>query len=53
MLNVLDDENEISNWKLTEQELKSINGFENVTSEDAEMIINTLVQLTLIAYECI
>lgn len=52
MFNVLDDENEVSGWKLTEKELKSISGFENITSEEAEEVINTIAQLALIAYKC-
>ena len=46
-----DDNIEMSNWKLTENELKSISGFENTTSSEAEDIINTLAQLALIAYK--
>lgn len=52
MFNVLDEENEVSKWKLTENELKSISGFENVTTEEAEEVINTIAQLALIAYKC-
>lgn len=50
MFNNVDDENEISKWKLTEKELKSIKGYENVSSEEADNIINTVVQLALLAY---
>ena len=50
MFNELDDENEVSKWKLTEKELKSLSGFENISSEEAEKIINTLAQLALITY---
>jgi len=46
-----DEENEVSAWKLTEKELKSISGFENITSKEAEDIINTIAQLALIAYK--
>lgn len=49
---MFNDENEVSNWKLTEQELKSLSGFENINSEEAEDIINTIAQLALIAYKC-
>jgi len=52
MFNVLDDENEVSKWKITEKEFKSISGFENITSEEAEEVINTIAQLALIAYKC-
>lgn len=52
MFNVLDEENEVSEWKLTEKEFKSISGFENITSEEAEEVINTIAQLALIAYKC-
>ena len=52
MFNVLDDENEVTGWKLTEKEIKSIHGFENITSEEAEEVINTIAQLALIAYKC-
>ncbi len=51
MFNLNDEENEVSKWKLSEKELKSITGFENVTSEEADEIINTLAQLALIAYK--
>ena len=44
------DENEVFEWKLTEKELKSISGFENITTAEAEDIINTIAQLALIAY---
>jgi hypothetical protein len=52
MFNILDDEHEVSEWKLTENELKSISGFENITSEEAEEVINAIAQLALIAYKC-
>ena len=52
MLNVLDDENEVSKWKLTEKEFKSISGFENITTEEAEEVINAIAQLALVAYKC-
>lgn len=52
MFNILDEENEVSKWKLTKDELKSISGFENITSEEAEEVINTIAQLALIAYKC-
>jgi hypothetical protein len=51
MFNLNDEENEVSKWKLSEKELKSITGFENITSEEADEIINTLAQLALIAYK--
>ena len=51
MFNLNDEGNEVSKWKLSEKELKSITGFENMTSEEADEIINTLAQLALIAYK--
>lgn len=51
MFNLNDEDNEVSKWKLSEKELKSITGFENITSEEADEIINTLAQLALIAYK--
>jgi len=46
------EDDEASEWKLTENEIKSISGFENITTEEAEDIINTIAQLALIAYKC-
>lgn len=52
MFNDFNNENEVSKWKLTENELKSISGFENISSEEAEEVINTIAQLALLAYKC-
>ena len=43
-------ENQTPEWSLTPDELRSQIGFENLTDVQAEQIIETLVRLTLIAY---
>ena len=50
MIYDIDDERSKSNWKLTETELKSVNGFEDITPDEAEAVIDTLVNLALITY---
>ena len=50
MFNNVEDENEISKWKLTENELRMIKGYENISSQEAENLINTIVQLAIVAY---
>jgi hypothetical protein len=50
MFNEIDDERSISNWKLTEKEIKSVAGFEDLSTEETEAVIDTLVNLALITY---
>jgi hypothetical protein len=38
------------NWSLTAQELRSYKGYENVSDEEAERVIETLVRLAVIVY---
>jgi hypothetical protein len=38
------------NWSLTAEELKSYKGYENVSDEEAERVIETLVRLAVIVY---
>lgn len=39
-----------SEWRLTIKELKECKGFEDISDEDGERVIDTLVQLCLISY---
>lgn len=39
------------NWRLTLEELREIKGFENISEEEGERIIDTVVQSALIAFE--
>lgn len=50
MYNDVEDENEISQWRLTAKELQTCKGFEDITKEQAEEVIDTLVRLAIIAY---
>ena len=50
MFNESDYENEISEWRLTVEELKSCHGFEGITEEQADEVIDSLVRLAIIAY---
>ncbi len=45
MFNVLDDENEVSGWKLIEKEIKSIEGFDNLSKEEINEVLNFLIAL--------
>ena len=40
-----------SEWRLTIDEVRSCKGFENITDYEAENIIDTLVKLSIVAYE--
>jgi hypothetical protein len=45
MFNVLDDENEVSGWELTEKEIKSVAGFDNLSKEEINAVLNFLIAL--------
>ena len=45
MFNVLNDENEVSEWKLTEKEIKTVAGFENLSEEEINAVLNFLIAL--------
>ena len=38
-------------WRMTVEELRKFEGFENISEEEAENIIDSLVQLAKVAYE--
>ena len=44
------DEDNSSNWRLTVKELRRCKGFENITDEEGEKVIDNLVQLSLISF---
>lgn len=44
------NDNNSSEWRLTIKELKESKGFEDISDEDGERVIDTLVQLCLISY---
>lgn len=39
------------NWRMTVKELRKFEGFKNISEEEAEKVINFLVQLAKIEYE--
>lgn len=39
-------------WRLTPEELRSVEGFENASDDDIELIQSTFSLLTLAFYEC-
>ena len=45
------NEGNSSEWRLTIDEIRSCKGFEDITDEEAENIIDTLVKLSIVAYE--
>lgn len=45
MFNDVDSENEILKWKLTEEEIKSVEGFANLSKEKIIAVMNFLVEL--------
>lgn len=45
MFNVLDNENEISEWKLTENEIRSVAGFDNLSEDEISAVMNFLISL--------
>jgi hypothetical protein len=45
MFNVLDDEDEVSEWKLTEKEIKSVAGFDNLSEEQINAVLDFLKAL--------
>lgn len=46
MFNVLDDENEVSEWKkLLEKEIKSLEGCDNLSKEEINAVLNFLIML--------
>lgn len=50
MFNDFEDENEIPKWRLTNKELKSCQGFDDMTGDQLDDIIDSLVQLALVGY---
>ncbi len=46
----MDDIN-YSDWRLTVKELKECQGFEDISDEESDKIIDSLVQLGLVVYE--
>ena len=48
-----DEESKHNSYVITLKELRSCSGFENVTKEQADEIINTLYQLSAICYRSI
>lgn len=45
MFKVLNDENEVSGWKLTEEEIKSVAEFESLSEDKITAVLNFLVEL--------
>lgn len=39
------------NWRMTDKELRKFEGFENISEEQAEKVIDFLVQLAKIEFE--
>lgn len=48
-MNSTNDDTE--NWRMTVKELRKFEGFENISEEEAEKVIDSLVQLALIVFE--
>lgn len=45
----IDDDTE--GWRMTVEEFRQFDGFQNISDEEAEKVIDTLVQLAKIDYE--
>jgi len=48
-MNSINDDSE--DWRMTVEELRKFDGFQNISKEEAEKTIDFLVQLALIAIE--
>ena len=50
MLTLIEGENQLPNWSLSAEEIRSVKGFEELTNDEVNKVINSLVRLAIIAY---